>query len=713
MTTMNSVSDAVGNTCGNCKHRNGNGELFCAGCGQTLVEPCATCSKQVSLTQKFCGSCGTDLAALLNQRIAKHGESMAEAVQAAKAFDFDRSISLLGRVAELNDYRFAKEASDARKAIEKIEQLKLKTNNQFDQHTRQAAAAFDRGDHAMVVKMLGEVPPQLLSPDDQKFLSRSKNHLGQIADIDAELRQAVSAKQWVVAGGLLDQLNELAPSHPTYTKLAGDLSQKLLANANAQLAKSKYTAALQCVSAIPAICQNEESERLRGRIDNVHWLADQFPNEPYALPLLGRLCVRFNQESPDDETAKVTLKRLSEAVRSRASEPRLAYADWDGGRRSWMGGQAGILAYPQSLSFGDTSFDRNALARHSVAFGLALQGLGIARVEGDFSPPKKGLMSAIRSRKKIKSCWGIDVGSSGIRGAHLELTPEGAVQVVAIYTAEFLEPACRVGSQTKSSVIRDAILTMADEIVPGETPIWISMPTTETVNRFVRLPPVDKKQANKLLDVEINQRIPLPLDELGIVRWMADEVVEETKGRPAFVSAARQTAIESRIDLFQSAGLTVSGLQSAAIALVNFSVYEFATHWKVDPESETTESEHSEAFAIVDSGAETLTVALIARDEFWFSSIENAGENFTSLLARSIKRTNRDAEQLKRDPAKIESPSSAWTPLENRMGEIRARLEQTMTEANKFMSELDVIGVWCVGGSAFTFGWIRRVLLKE
>ncbi|TWU58896.1 Competence protein A [Rubripirellula tenax] len=713
MTTMNSVSGAVGNTCGNCKHNNGNGELFCAGCGQTLVEPCAMCSKQVSLTQKFCGSCGTDLAALLNQRIAKHGETMTQAVQAAKAFDFDQSISLLGRIADLNDYRFAKDANDARKAIEKIEQLKAKTNNQFDQHAQQAAAAFDRGDHAMVVKLLSEVPSQLLSPDSQRFLSRSKNHLGQLVDVDAELRKAVSAKQWIMAGGYLDQLNELAPGHPAYSKLAADLSQKLIANANAKLAKSKYADALQCVSAIPAICQNEESARLREKIDNVHWLADQFPNEPYALPLLGRMCVRFNKESPDDETAKVTLKRLSGAVRSRPSELRLAYADWDGSRQSWVGGKVGILAYPQSLSFGDTSLDRNALARHSIAFGLALQGLGIARVEGDFLPPKKGLMSAIRSRKKTKSCWGIDVGASGIRGAHLELNPEGTVQVIALYTAEFPEPTCRVGSQTKSSVIRDAIVKMAGEIAPGETPVWISMPTTETVNRFVRLPPVDKKQANKLLDVEVRERIPLPLDELGIVRWMADDVIEQIKGRPAFVSAARRTAIESRIDLFQSAGLTVSGLQSAAIALVNFSAHEFATHWKVDPESEAAESEHSEAFAIVDSGAETLTVAVIARDEFWFSSIENAGENFTSLLARSIKRTNSDAEQLKRDPAKIESPSSAWTPLENRMGEIRARLEQTMTEANKFMNELDVIGVWCVGGSAFTFGWIRRVLLKE
>ncbi len=719
MTTMNSLSSIVGNVCGCCKHTNTSGELFCAGCGQTMVEPCPTCSKPVALTQKYCGGCGTDLAALLQNRIDQYGEMIGEAVQAAKAFAFDRSDTLLARVAELSDYRFAKEANQAHAAIAKIAKLKAQSSDQYDQLARQAMDDFRRGNRMSVVKLLGNFPANLLSDESREILKISQAHVQQVAELETEVRKAVAAKQWVAAGGLLDQLLDLVPGHPGFTKLAGELSQKLLEISDIYLAKSKYAVALQYVSAVPIVCQNERSARLRAKIENIHWSAHQIAGEPYALPLMGRLCVRLAKESPQDEAAKAMLSRLSESVRSRPSEPRLAYADWDGNRRSWIGGKAGILAYPQSFSFGEANFDRKMLARHSVAFGLALQGLTIARVDGDFMPAKKGLMSSIRSRKKPTKSWGVDMGAAGIRAIELELMPDGRVEVLSIYSAEFNAPTCRVGSDTGASSIRDAIRTMVTEMEVGDTPVWISLPTNETVNRFVRLPPVNRKQAEKLLDVEVSQRIPLPSNELAIVRWISEDVSDVTKGRLAFASAVRRTAIESRVALCQSAGLTVSGIQSAAIALVNFAAFEFDSQWRNghcredDENSEDAANDPHQGVAVLDSGAEILTVAVITADEFWFSSIENAGENFTVLLARATKKTSGDAESLKRDPSKLVSPSTAWGPLEIRMTEIRARLEQTMREADKVLGGTQVTQVWCVGGSAFTFGWIRRVVLSE
>jgi Tfp pilus assembly PilM family ATPase len=641
---------------------------------------------------------------------------MNTALEHAKQYDYDRAIAVLERLVELTDYRFKEASADAAKAIDKIQALRDRNQAAARAATAKALDAFEKGHIREIVQILGSVPSKLLDRNAQKLLARAQSVTAERTSLESSLRQTVAAKDWVQVGILIQQLLNLEPDDPQGLRLAPQVTAKLVARARKLLDEGEYESAVLSLGAIPDIAVNDEIRSLQESAANIHWLTEQFDAEPYASPLLGRLAVRLAKETPKDPRTQKLVQQLSHQLKQAPRPPRMHLPRWKGSTASWLGGEAGILGIPSRIRVGDASELRSAAGRFNIAIGLALQGLGKTRISEDFLIKKKGLLSL--GRRKRKSCWGLDIGTSAVKGILLQETEDG-VEAVDVFFFEFETPISRRRADvSEHTVLLPAIEKFLEKMGAEETPVWANFASSRTVNRFVRLPPVKDKEAQQLLTQEVESKVPVPVDELVIVHWIhADR--EAVLGRPAVACTARRTIVHQRIELLESCGLKLAGLQCDSIALANFGAYEFAELWsEID---ETVEQEDHAAYedaisktvVLIDCGASATNLVLVSGEAHWSWTVEMGGEEFTGQLASATKTTRGEAERLKRNPAALASPSRQYAAVEARMDEQRSRLHTVFSDGLRQSNPFQTVQSWCMGGAVQAHQWIRRVMLGE
>ncbi len=573
----------------------------------------------------------------------------------------------------------------------------------------------------MVVKLLEGVPRRLLSDDAKKTLQRAKTFTEELASRESELQAAIADKDWPLVGGLIDRLLELVPQAKQYRQLGKQVSDKLITLAKRSLANSKYTAASDLLNSVPEIGRTKEFDRIRDSVEDVRWLSHQFDREPYATPMLGRLALRFAKEVPDNQEAQDLVKKLAAQLKSGERAPRTHLPAWKGSTDCWMGGTARMLSLPTSIDLGDQPLLRSRAGRFSVAIGLALQGLGEARTSEHFGP-KQGLLRGF-GRRKRNACWGIDLGTASMKAVCIEKSEDG-LAVVDCFYQEYETPLCRASFQgDQLSVVEPVVGKFLEEHEIEGIPVWGNITGSQLIARFVRLPPLKDKQASALLTQEVAQKIPVPIDELSVAYWMQRVHGEDDAiyGRPAVITAARQTVIDERLKLFSELGLTLTGLQADNTALTNFAAFEFADF--LSPREEDQEDgdennlpmsdEKTPAIAILDCGASTTNLIIVSKETHWSWTGESGGEDLTSTLASVTKTTHSAADQVKQNPAMLESPSQYYQAVEQRQDELRARIETVLADALKQNKRFEIVQSWCVGGGCLAHEWIRRLMIES
>lgn len=719
MSTTESVSrTALDLACGKCAHLNAATAKFCGGCGHSLFEPCAGCGHSVRLTEKYCGDCGADLEKTIRLRIEQAEQSMASAVQAAKEYRYADAISRLDLLARNQDYRLAEITMQAKQAVDKIETLRDQMVSRATAAMESAKSAFALEDRTEVIRLLQSVPTGLLDQASVKLLEQCNAFLREINLLTASVRSALAEKNWITVGTLIDRMIEMRPEDQSAKTLAGQVAKKLMAEADRRFAKCEYADAVDCLDAVPAAGHDEAYTELRQKIDHVRWLSDQFDSEPYATPALGRLALRLSKHSPDDPRGKELVTRLAARLKEPVVNPRHLFPAWSGSRKCHLGGDASILAWPQRVDCKADAVTKTMPARFSVAIGLALQGLGGARVDTPLWE-KRSLLGGMANRRKTKLCWGMDIGSSGIRAILLQRDAKETT-VVQAYAAEYSAASRFDKEGTSMLACRDAIKAMLEAIPLGNAEVFVNFSSREVLARFVELPPVDDKKARSLLDAEVTDRFPVAVDELCMIKWISEKPKQEAIGRPAAILAARKLAVTNRVEFLTKAGLRVTGIQCESLAIVNFVAFEYATQWEPVSHAESPQHAHvaggrpqRAAIAVVDAGAASTTLVVVDEIGFWFRTIEGGGDDMTLKLARSAKVVAEEAERLKRDPSTLTCPARDHRVLEERQEFLAMRLGQVIAEPLKQTRGLTITQTWAVGGACLGHAWMRRVLCRS
>ncbi|MDA8744734.1 zinc ribbon domain-containing protein [Rubripirellula amarantea] len=721
MTIKHASSPAV--VCAPCQATNSPEAKFCKGCGHSLYEACVKCNASVLLDQKFCNACGADLNAMIANKIKQHEEKLASAVEAAKRSDFDYALDVLEPISVLEDFRFKDIAAIAKKALDQITTLRKRSTSHAEQMKALASEALQNDNREEVVKYLSNVPEPLLDHEFQVMLAESKNFVQELRVLKTELTQSSQKGDWLSCGGLIDQLLSLCPQNQKYAKTAETVAAKLLSKAKKYYSVQRYADSAKHLEAIPKQHINDEARKLTETINDVRWLFETIEAEPYMTPALGQMAAKLAQLVPDDARSKKLLSLLREKKQQPSPEARCQFSSSLGGTSAWTGGEVKVLSRPIQFEADDQVFKSNE-GILAVAIGLCVQGLGKARITDELSGSKKGFFG----RRKTNSCWGIDIGSSSFKAVRMELAGDSMritdSFVRNVSSARLLQPSKDRTEEDENSALRGALESTIKEFtetfdLTKET-LWGNLPSSEMTTRFVRLPPLHDKKALPLMDAEIANRIPLPLDDLVVTRTLSPFDKESLHGRAAIFSAARKMRAQRRMQLLEGLGLKLDGLQADANAIVNFAYYEFADFFTPDNTSEPATDtsvarfeEETPTICIVDAGADTTTIIFVSSETHWFWSIDSGGERLSSALARSTKSTTTQAEQLKRDPAKLTSPESQFSPVEERMDQLRVRLQQLKKDAIAQNSRFKCVQTWCLGGNAQTYQWIRRVLVTR
>jgi len=238
---------------------------------------------------------------------------------------------------------------------------------------------------------------------------------------------------------------------------------------------------------------------------------------------------------------------------------------------------------------------------------------------------------------------------------------------------------------------------------------WVNYPTRDVLARFVELPPVDNKKAMSLLDAEATGQFPVNVDELDLLKWIADKPEREGIGRPSVLIAARKFLVKQRWDFLNEIGLKPKGMQCESIALMNLVWHDFKDVLEAAAESELT----IPAIAVVDSGATSTTLSVVASRRLWFRSIDGGGESLTSALARSAKVVRDEAERLKKSPHELSLPAEQLSPIEEKQNAINHRLRQLMGEMLQENRNVQIVKTLVTGGAVLGHAWIKRAICKH
>lgn len=694
------LADSYVLKCGGCQHHNHVSDKFCTGCGHTLYENCPGCGQSVTLLAKFCNACGCDLKAHLESRLGKADESMAKSIELVKKFQFYDAINLLKAIAKEKDYRFRDHAVTASSALAKIEGIKDQAVKQVAAAKEAALVAAKTGDHQAVVEHLESVAEELLDKEAYDLLQQGRRQLKQASQCKADLRQALNDKDWTAAAQYLETLLGLFPGHSTYKKLTIEVSERLLGQARCEFENHRYDEAHDKMQSVSAECRSEEFESLKHDVDDALWLADQFAPEPFATPTLGRLALRLSKQIPSNPLGRTLVTQIASKIKEPPAHKQEPFAAWTGSQESILGGNLHLLGWPRCL--GDALPDpiKKNPFRFGVAAGLALQGIGEAKFDDQLNE-RKGFLSNFRSNKS-QTAWGIDIGTHAVRAICLTKDKSG-YSITGAYMEEYAPSNQITVASEMATRIRECLLKMSAELKLEGAKIWASFPARETLPRFVLLPPVDEKKVKQLVDAEVNSQFPIEVDQLSLMKFVA-EAVGDREGRPVSLVSARKLAVNQRLDLLNSAGLKVTGLQCEPVALANYAAIELADFFGTESPERNMSS-----LAIVDSGASSTSLILLHRDGFWFRTIDCGGADMTSAIARAAKVVASEAELLKRDPSKIEFLAETYAEVEKKQQYLSERLRQLVFLAQQSFPALQVDQTWLIGGNTMCHGFARRL----
>ena len=228
MTTEQSPSQ-IGtsqNQCGACKKNNPAEAKFCAGCGQSLVEPCIECSKPVLLTQEFCGSCGTNLKVELQKRIEKLNQLLGEAVEDAKESRFSEALSALNRICREKDYRLREVTDRAQQVRERVSHLEQEGTANAGSLLQRAVEAHEQRNPELAIELLEKIPANLLDDQAKQLLRECRGFVDQVTGLNVELQSAMESKDWKLMGAILTQLSTLVPENTNYKQISAKIAKK-------------------------------------------------------------------------------------------------------------------------------------------------------------------------------------------------------------------------------------------------------------------------------------------------------------------------------------------------------------------------------------------------------------------------------------------------------------------------------------------------------
>jgi type IV pilus assembly protein PilM len=288
---------------------------------------------------------------------------------------------------------------------------------------------------------------------------------------------------------------------------------------------------------------------------------------------------------------------------------------------------------------------------------------------------------------------GIDVGSYAIKMAMVKPSSNGG-EILRL--AEAYNPVGQFlpADASQFQKLAETIKTLASEQkIKGKT-ITVGLPESLAYTSVISMPFLSEAELASSIHWEAEQHIPVPIDEINLEYEVLYKPPKDAVGEKmrVLLVGARKDLVERLVNLFQTAGLEVVGLETVILGS-HRALYRTLAN--------------QEAVITCHIGALTTDVLITNKAEMEFTySVQTGGLAFTRAVEKGLELPPAQAEEYKRayglDPAQLEGKvRQVLMPVVNLLtSEIRKAMQfyQTSHMANPVRAML------LSGGSAYLPG---------
>ena len=659
--------DSSSPRCTGCGTSNAPERRFCSSCGAALWAPCIACGELCSTGERFCGGCGANLAEALQARLNHWETQELYARSLQMTHRYAEALSALEPLRSEKHPRLAEPAARIEELCAEIRGEAAAWELREPQDAAAARTALARRDYDEAVRLLEGLPERLRGEETRRLYEEASAKQREYTRLAAEIRAAVSAR---ALAGLLIKVERFLELKPDDTQ-AADLRERLLAleqtdgerrrdalteAAQRKLAGFQYDEAVKHLEQIAPAARTAESEKILEFAREVAFLNRGLRTalvlDEHLLPLAERL----GKLRPQDPWPAQLAEQLREANGKPPGELVAAIQS----RQAKYAAES-VFAMPLSVLRGARRLTIDPavaaspdFARHDanlgIAWGLALQGLGLAAVDINLRPSATGirkLLAGVR-KKPARAAWGLDLGQFSLKAVRLSLAADDRPVCDAVECMEYPSP-FDSESPGPQAALRALVERRRDL---EEATICLGLPGQDLFTRFFRTPPLDRKKLDSLVQYEAKNQIPF---DLNLFSWDYHEFAQAEAERDfgefeIGVFAVRLVQLEKRLALLDEAGLKPHCVQANGVALHNFLRYEAAAGDSGKRLPTATEDAGGLSVAL-DLGSETSNFVVSGPEFLWLRNVQVGGNALTKAISRELKITLGQAETMKRQPA--------------------------------------------------------------
>ncbi|MCO6458424.1 MAG: pilus assembly protein PilM [Pirellulaceae bacterium] len=706
-------------TCGGCGQENTAGRRFCASCGGGLWVECLGCGEVGAVSEKYCGSCGANKDETIEQARAKCQAVIEQATALGQQFRFAEAVAVLSPLIQQTHQSLHQQVLCAAELMDQFVAQRREHKARAEAALARARELVDTTHYAEAVTLLESVPELFRGPEAVQVLRDARRKADEYGQLRLLLSEALKQKDAREALHLVERLLALNPDDADVDRVGRKLAQHVQQTASRHRARQDYQGCLQLLHEIPARYHWEQLPAQIHEVSELRWLQAELRRAPYANAVLQDVARRLTAADPGNEQAARLREQLEQRLARHASAnaipPRpVPWASLPA--QSALGFPLEWLPGCQQIELPDPEV-RQTYARHPgqfhVACGLALQGLGRAALPLDLKPRKKasvlGTLNISLTRKAAtKSAWGIDLGTSALKAVRLSVTADERVVVDrCVWLPVNRQSDRHTGTLPATGTQTEALsqLRQAHPLEPNE-PVCVNLPGLRLLGRFLRLPRLDGKRFQQILDHEVRHRVPVPLDELCWDHHVLPEhgEVHEEVPLAVLVVAAKQFEVERRLAHFQEAGIKVDFLQSDCIALHNWCQCERSA--SALPAESAGELPGT---MLIDVGSDCTHVVVSWEQSFWFRVLAVGSDEVTRAVVKANRLTNEQAEAIKQAPHQAGSMSALFAaidPVNERLG---TQLKQSLAAFAQDYPEVRVRLGYGVGGGFCQHGLLSAL----
>lgn len=258
-----------------------------------------------------------------------------------------------------------------------------------------------------------------------------------------------------------------------------------------------------------------------------------------------------------------------------------------------------------------------------------------------------------------KPVFGMDIGHGSIKVMQLSLPPTGPLTGSTPHVSGYGFTAFDKAAQENGVVVKPEIIAQAayelfkNQIIGDITTrrVAIAIPAYRTFTRLMQLPKLQPAEMQEAVELEAEQYISMPLEEL----YLDYEIVRETsEGIELFLVAVPRAMVDSYVDLMQILGLEVVLIEPT----LSSSGRLFAlTNDSDDP-----------AF-LIDFGSLSCDISIYDKHTLVTGTVQGGGVNFTAAIKERLGVSQEEAGLIK---------TRYGLGVSKRQAEIKAALEPTL-----------------------------------